>query len=196
MSYRLPAFRLNGKLLVAYGAAANHCAFYPGSVVQVLKAELKNYDLCKGTIRFPAEKPLPGALVRKLVRLRMATDGGQGATNSKPAKSKAWSRKAKDAQSAAVLEAIPNIGASIAQNLRSIGISSPGDLVGRDPHQLYTLLCDRTHARQDPCVLDTFIAAVRFMEGSPARPWWHYTEEKKALLRSVDQYKRDDESRI
>ncbi len=72
ISYQLPAFRLKGKLLVAYGAAANHCAFYPGSVIQALKDELKDYDTSKGTIRFPADRPLPPALVRKLVKLRIA----------------------------------------------------------------------------------------------------------------------------
>ncbi|PYL00394.1 MAG: hypothetical protein DME32_10955 [Verrucomicrobia bacterium] len=72
ISYQLPAFRLSGKFLVAYGAAANHCAFYPGSVITGLKNDLKNYDTSKGTIRFPAEKPLPATLVRKLVKLRMA----------------------------------------------------------------------------------------------------------------------------
>jgi uncharacterized protein YdhG (YjbR/CyaY superfamily) len=71
ISYQLPAFRLNGKFLVAYGAAANHCAFYPGSVIMGLESELKNYDTSKGTLRFPAEKPLPATLVRKLVRLRV-----------------------------------------------------------------------------------------------------------------------------
>jgi uncharacterized protein YdhG (YjbR/CyaY superfamily) len=71
ISYQLPAFRLNGKFLVAYGAAVNHCAFYPGSVITGLKNELKNYDTSKGTIRFPADKPLPATLVRKLVKLRM-----------------------------------------------------------------------------------------------------------------------------
>ena len=68
ISYQLPAFRLNGKFLVAYRAAANHCAFYPSSVIRVVKSELKG----KGTLRFPAEKPLPATLVRKLVKLRMA----------------------------------------------------------------------------------------------------------------------------
>jgi uncharacterized protein YdhG (YjbR/CyaY superfamily) len=70
--YDLPAFRLNGKLLVAYGAAAKHCAFYPGSVMQALEEELKGYDTSKGTIRFPADRPLPSALVRKLVKFRIA----------------------------------------------------------------------------------------------------------------------------
>jgi uncharacterized protein YdhG (YjbR/CyaY superfamily) len=72
ISYQLPAFRLNGRLLVAYGAAANHCAFYPGSVLEALEGELKDYDTSKGTIRFPANRPLPPALVRKLVKLRIA----------------------------------------------------------------------------------------------------------------------------
>jgi uncharacterized protein YdhG (YjbR/CyaY superfamily) len=71
ISYQLPAFRLNGKFLVAYGAAAHHCAFYPGSVLTDLRGELRNYDTSKGTLRFPPEKPLPVALVRKLVKLRM-----------------------------------------------------------------------------------------------------------------------------
>jgi uncharacterized protein YdhG (YjbR/CyaY superfamily)/uncharacterized glyoxalase superfamily protein PhnB len=76
ISYQLPAFRLNGKLLVAYGAAANHCAFYPGSTLQAIKNELKDYDTSKGTIRFPPKSPLPPALVRKLVKLRIAEKGG------------------------------------------------------------------------------------------------------------------------
>ena len=54
----------------------NHCAFYPGSVVQVLKDEFKDYDTSKGTIRFPADRPLPAILVRKLVKLRTAKKGG------------------------------------------------------------------------------------------------------------------------
>jgi uncharacterized protein YdhG (YjbR/CyaY superfamily) len=72
ISYDLPAFRLNGKLLVAYGAGANHCAFYPGSVLQAFKDELKGYDTSKGTIRFPANKPLPSSLVRRIVKIRIA----------------------------------------------------------------------------------------------------------------------------
>jgi uncharacterized protein YdhG (YjbR/CyaY superfamily) len=75
ISYQIPAFRLNGKFLVAYGAATNHCAFYPGSTVNALKEELKGYNTSKGTIRFPADKPLPTALVRKLVRLRIEEKG-------------------------------------------------------------------------------------------------------------------------
>ena len=72
ISYGIPGFQLNGKLLASYGAAKKHCAFYPGSIVQRFKKELKNYDTSKGTIRFSADKPLPSALVRKIVKVRMA----------------------------------------------------------------------------------------------------------------------------
>jgi uncharacterized protein YdhG (YjbR/CyaY superfamily) len=73
MSYGLPSFRLNGKLLVSYGAAAKHCAFYPGSIVRKFAKELKDYDTSgKGTIRFSPDKPLPAALVRKIVKARIA----------------------------------------------------------------------------------------------------------------------------
>jgi uncharacterized protein YdhG (YjbR/CyaY superfamily) len=77
ISYRLPTFRLNGKMLVAIGAAANHCAFYPmsGSVVEAFKDDLKGYKTSKGTIRFQTDKPLPAALVRKLVKARIKENG-------------------------------------------------------------------------------------------------------------------------
>lgn len=71
ISYGVPAFRLDGKLLVAFGAGANHCAFYPGAnPIEAHKDELKSYSTSKGTIRFPADSPLPVGLVRKLVRTR------------------------------------------------------------------------------------------------------------------------------
>ena len=78
ISYQLPAFRLKDKMLVGFGASAKHCAFYlmSGSTVDAHKHELENYDTSKGTIRFPADKPLPAALVRKLVKARIAENGG------------------------------------------------------------------------------------------------------------------------
>jgi uncharacterized protein YdhG (YjbR/CyaY superfamily) len=73
MSYGIPGFRLNGKLLVSYGAAAKHCAFYPGSIVREFAKELKDYDTSgKGTIRFATDEPLPPSLVRKIVKARIA----------------------------------------------------------------------------------------------------------------------------
>jgi uncharacterized protein YdhG (YjbR/CyaY superfamily) len=73
ISYQLPAFRLKG-VLVAFGATGNHCAFYPlsSSTVASHKDELKDYDTSKGTIRFQPDHPLPAALVRKLVKARIA----------------------------------------------------------------------------------------------------------------------------
>ena len=74
ISYGVAAFRLDGKPLAGFAAAANHCAFYPmsGSIVDSFKDELKDYETSKGTIRFQTDKPLPVALVRKLVKARIA----------------------------------------------------------------------------------------------------------------------------
>lgn len=69
----MPAFRLDGRILVWFGAATNHCSFYPGAhPIQALKSELKAYKTTKGTIRFPQDAPLPATLVRKLVKARLA----------------------------------------------------------------------------------------------------------------------------
>ncbi len=78
ISYQLPAFRLGGRPLVAFGASANHCAFYPmsSSTVEAHKGELEGYDTSKGTIRFQPAKPLPAALVRKLVKARIVENAG------------------------------------------------------------------------------------------------------------------------
>ena len=72
ISYQMPAFRYNGKLLVFFAAAVNHCSFYPGSILTGFKNDLKGYETSKGTIRFQPDKPLPVALVRKLVKARIA----------------------------------------------------------------------------------------------------------------------------
>src|SRR5437762_1006463 len=73
ISYGIPGFRLSSRLLVSFGAAENHCTFYPGAYpVKTHQDELKNYDTSKGTIRFPADSPLPATLVRKLVKSRIA----------------------------------------------------------------------------------------------------------------------------
>lgn len=72
ISYGIPAFRLDGKLLVHFGAAAKHCAFYPGAVVEAYREALKGYDTSKGTITFQPDTPLPAALVRTLVKAQIA----------------------------------------------------------------------------------------------------------------------------
>ena len=77
IGYGLAAFRLHGKPLVALGVGADHCAFYPMSSQTVAdhKELLKSYQTSKGTIRFSANKPLPAALVRTLVKARIAENG-------------------------------------------------------------------------------------------------------------------------
>lgn len=73
MSYGIPGYRLGSKLLVSFGTAKNHCAFYPGAEpIRAHAKELAKYDLAKGTVRFSPENPLPTALVRKLVKTRIA----------------------------------------------------------------------------------------------------------------------------
>jgi 3-methyladenine DNA glycosylase AlkD/uncharacterized protein YdhG (YjbR/CyaY superfamily) len=78
ISYGLAAFRLNGRPLVAFGATANHCAFYPmnSTTVGVFQKQLAGFETSKGTIRFQADNPLPASLVRKLVEARIAENGG------------------------------------------------------------------------------------------------------------------------
>jgi len=80
------------------------------------------------------------------------------------------------------LEDIPNVGPALADKLRLIGISSPQDLLGKDPYMMYEELCSATGVRHDPCVIDVFIAAVRFMAGESSKPWWKYTPERKRTL--------------
>lgn len=79
------------------------------------------------------------------------------------------------------LEALPNIGPATAADLHLLGIALPAQLIGRDPWVMYETLCRITGQRHDPCLLDVFIATVRFVEGAPALPWWHYTAERKSL---------------
>ncbi len=87
-----------------------------------------------------------------------------------------------DRKRLARLEDLPNIGPATAADFRRIGISKPADLTGIDPYRLFDKLCAVTRKRHDPCVLDTFISAVRFMDGAPAKPWWAYTRERKAAM--------------
>ena len=84
------------------------------------------------------------------------------------------------------LEQLPNVGPAIAADFRLLGVARPQDLIGRDPYALYDELCRVTKRRHDPCLLDTFIAAVRFMGGEAARPWWAYTAERKRALQAPE----------
>jgi uncharacterized protein YdhG (YjbR/CyaY superfamily) len=71
ISYGIPSFKYKG-WLVGYAAFANHCSFFPGALPRKFADELKRFPTSKGTIRFPVDKPLPAALVKKLVRARIA----------------------------------------------------------------------------------------------------------------------------
>lgn len=78
---------------------------------------------------------------------------------------------------------LPNVGKSVAEDLRTIGIREPKQLVGRSPVELYEALCEATGTRQDPCVLDVFTSITRFMDGEEPRPWWAFSEERKRRSR-------------
>ncbi|HEV2215087.1 MAG TPA: DUF1801 domain-containing protein [Terracidiphilus sp.] len=73
ISYGMPAFRYKGAL-VAYAAFKDHCSFFPmqSSLIDRLSEELAGYRTAKGTLQFPLNKPLPDALVKKMVRARVA----------------------------------------------------------------------------------------------------------------------------
>jgi uncharacterized protein YdhG (YjbR/CyaY superfamily) len=71
ISYGIPMFKHHG-MLVGYAAFKGHCSFFPGTALNAFKRELASYETSKGTIRFTVDKPLPAALVRKLVKARVA----------------------------------------------------------------------------------------------------------------------------
>ena len=73
ISYGMPAFQYKGPL-IAFAAFTNDCSLFPmsGSVIEAFRDDLKGYHTSKGTIQFPMDKPLPAALVKKLVKARVA----------------------------------------------------------------------------------------------------------------------------
>jgi len=84
----------------------------------------------------------------------------------------------------AQLEDLPNIGKSIAADLRRIGILSPGQLAGREPLATFRALAEVMGHRHDPCVLYTLLAVKHFLESGVALPWWKFTEQGRKLLAS------------
>jgi hypothetical protein len=99
-------------------------------------------------------------------------------------------RRSNSRNEIACLEDIPNVGPAVAGDLRRLGITTPGELSGRDPYAMYDDLCRTTGQRHDPCLLDTFIAAVRHMEGGPKKPWWKFTAERKRELAAREAAKK------
>ena len=90
--------------------------------------------------------------------------------------------KAVIAAQAVQLTDIPNIGRSIAADLRQMGIHTPQDVRSMDPVAIYEALRTPTGQRHDPCVLDVFLAAHDFMNGGAVRPWWAFTAQRKTML--------------
>lgn len=93
--------------------------------------------------------------------------------------------KARTADSCHRLEDLPNIGPAMAADLRALGITHPRELAHRDAFVLYQALCALSGKRQDPCVLDTFMAATDFVRGAAPAPWWAYTAQRKLLYGTV-----------
>ena len=77
---------------------------------------------------------------------------------------------------------IPNIGKAIEKDFVLLGLTEPAELIGKDPYKMYSELCAVTGTSQDPCLIDVFISAVRYMEGGPPKKWWEFTNERKKYL--------------
>lgn len=88
-------------------------------------------------------------------------------------------KKALHPDEAEFFEQIPNVGESLAEDLRSIGLKNPADLKKQNAYELYLKLCRKTKSYQDPCVLDVFLSAVYFMKGKGVKMWWEFTPERK-----------------
>jgi uncharacterized protein YdhG (YjbR/CyaY superfamily) len=89
ISYGMPAMKHNGRMLVWFAAAARHCALYPGAIVADFEAELEAFGTSKGTIRFTPVKPIPAALVKRIVKACVARNAARGGARNGNAKAKA-----------------------------------------------------------------------------------------------------------
>ena len=77
ISYKIPAFK-HKKILVWYAAFSSHCSLFPtASVIDAFRDELKGFSTSKGTVQFPLDKPLPVALIKKMVNFRVAENEGK-----------------------------------------------------------------------------------------------------------------------
>jgi len=136
------------------------------------------YTRSRGPVKlvYQEDQPDQSSALKREAAIKAMTRQGKLAmiqTKKKPAKGQ---------REVARLEDIPNVGPAIAADLRRIGITAPAELPGRDPFALYDELCQITGQRHYPCVLDTFMAAVRYMEGAPKKPWWKYAAERKRVM--------------
>lgn len=111
--------------------------------------------------------------------------GAPPAAAGRPPAAAVKSPKAASAADCQRLEDLPNIGPAMAADLRALGIVHPRELAQRDAFALYQALCALSGRRQDPCVLDTFMAATDFMRGAAPAPWWAYTAQRKRSYPAV-----------
>ena len=78
ISYQIPTFKYQGRMLVSYAAFAEHCSFFPGAgPIETHRNELTSYPTSKGTIRFTPDRPLPASLIKKLVKTRIQLNEAQ-----------------------------------------------------------------------------------------------------------------------
>jgi hypothetical protein len=102
-------------------------------------------------------------------------------------------KKVTDPHFAQRFDQIPNIGSAMSDDFKLLGLKRPQDLAKKDPYDLYVKLCQKTASYHDPCVLDTFIAATRFMSGIENKSWWAYTDERKKnwdrVAKKVEKFK-------
>ncbi len=83
ISYQMPMYKHHG-MVIGFAAFKDHCSIFPGSaVMDAHKEELKRYETSKGTIRFPANKPLPAALIKKLVKARIQENEARAAAKKR-----------------------------------------------------------------------------------------------------------------
>jgi len=75
---------------------------------------------------------------------------------------------------------IPNVGPAVAAKLRRLEVACLEDLRGADGEALFERMCALDGRRHDPCLLDTFVAAVDYADGGRARPWWEFSRERRA----------------
>ena len=76
---------------------------------------------------------------------------------------------------------IVNIGESIADDLRRIGVQDAQQLIGRDPWEIYRKICRHDGVIHDPCVLDVLMSAVEYMKGGAPKKWWKFTAQRKKI---------------
>ena len=136
----------------------------------------------------PSAGAVSSAQAAQAASVATPATSGQAAPSATAARRGPAAVKAPKAPSASAchrLEDLPNIGPAMAADLRAMGITHPRELAHRDAFVLYQSLCALSGKRQDPCVLDTFMAATDFMRGAAPAPWGAYTAQRKLLYGAV-----------